>query len=98
MRWIAITGWLAAAIFALLFFAGRAGSRPVYRDPEAEILRERVTELQERLENGTDGGPPPAVFPPAEAPRRIAPPFSLVVLSASNLPETGATQRFRDLQ
>ncbi|MHC4859085.1 MAG: C2 domain-containing protein [Planctomycetota bacterium] len=94
MRWLAILGWVFAALFALLWVASGPCGGPVLRDPEADLLRDRVADLEADLaaqrgepapEDAT--GHPPLVRPPVEENQPATPArFTVRVVSARGLP------------
>ena len=85
MRWIAVIGWALAAMFGLLWISSGPCGGPVLRDPEADLLRDRIRELEADREAADH---PPLVRPGEEPP---APPppsrFTVKVVSASGLPD-----------
>jgi hypothetical protein len=89
LKAFATIGWLTAAVFGVLYFAGKRAEGPVYRDPEAEILRDRVRELQSRLAEGTGGEEAPDTpAPDADSradPAATAREFTVTVVSAHDL-------------
>jgi len=95
MRWFAVTGWVLTALFALLWVASGPCAGPVLRDPQADLLRDRVERLEVDLAVARGEAPPggasehpPLVVPPEPAPDRQAPTrVAVKVVSASGLPD-----------
>jgi hypothetical protein len=95
MRWFAVTGWVLAALFALLWVASGPCAGPVLRDPQADLLRDRVERLEDDLAMSRGEVPPggasehpPLVTPrgPATA-RQMPASVTVKVVSASGLPD-----------